>query len=44
MGLVIGIETSSAVTSVAVLRDGQVLGSGSHEDPRAHDVFLAPAQ
>lgn len=41
MGLVIGIETSSAVTSVAVLRDGQVLGSGSHEDPRAHAEVIA---
>lgn len=41
MGLVVGIETSSPVTSVAVLRDGHVLGQGSHDDPRAHAEVIA---
>ena len=41
--IVLGIETSTARSSVAVLVDGAVAATEHHEDARGHGAFLAPA-
>jgi len=41
--IVLGIETSTARSSVAVLVDGVVTATEHHEDARGHGAFLAPA-
>ena len=41
--IVLGIETSTARSSVAVLVDGDVVAHVAHEDARGHGAFLAPA-
>jgi tRNA threonylcarbamoyl adenosine modification protein YeaZ len=41
--IVLGIETSTARSSVAVLDGGVVVASEHHEDARGHGAFLAPA-
>jgi len=41
--IVLGIETSTACSSVAVLVDGAVTAHEQHEDARGHGAFLAPA-
>ncbi len=47
--IVLGVETSTARSSVAVLDadrggpDGVVLASAANDDPRGHGAFLAPA-
>jgi len=41
--IVLGIETSTARSSVAVLVDGSVAAEEHHEDARGHGAFLAPA-
>jgi len=41
--IVLGIETSTARSSVALLIDGEVVTHEHHEDPRGHGAFLAPA-
>jgi tRNA threonylcarbamoyl adenosine modification protein YeaZ len=41
--IVLGIETSTARSSVAVLVDGVVVASEQREDARGHGAFLAPA-
>lgn len=40
---VLGIETSTARSSVALLVDGAVAAHEAHEDARGHGAFLAPA-
>lgn len=40
---VLGIETSTARSSVALLIDGDVVAHVAHEDARGHGAFLAPA-
>jgi len=40
---VLGIETSTARSSVALLVDGEVVVHVAHEDARGHGAFLAPA-
>jgi tRNA threonylcarbamoyladenosine biosynthesis protein TsaB len=40
---VLGIETSTARSSVALLVDGEVVVHVTHEDARGHGAFLAPA-
>lgn len=40
---VLGIETSTARSSVALLVDGTVAAHEAHEDARGHGAFLAPA-
>ena len=40
---VLGIETSTARSSVALLVDGEVAVHVAHEDARGHGAFLAPA-
>ena len=41
--IVLGIETSTARSSVALLVDGTVVAEEHHEDARGHGAFLAPA-
>ena len=41
--IVLGIETSTARSSVAMLADGAVVATEHHEDARGHGAFLAPA-
>jgi tRNA threonylcarbamoyl adenosine modification protein YeaZ len=41
--IVLGIETSTARSSVALLVDGVVVSDEQHEDARGHGAFLAPA-
>jgi tRNA threonylcarbamoyladenosine biosynthesis protein TsaB len=41
--IVLGIETSTARSSVALLDDGAVMAHEHHEDARGHGAFLAPA-
>lgn len=41
--LTLGIDTSSRVTSAALLRGRDVVGRFSHDDPMAHGEVLAPA-
>ena len=41
--IVLGIETSTARSSVALLVDGTVVAHEQHEDARGHGAFLAPA-
>ena len=41
--MVLGIETSTARSSVALLVDGDVVAHVAHEDARGHGAFLAPA-
>ncbi len=41
--IVLGIETSTARSSVALLADGEVIAHEHHEDARGHGAFLAPA-
>lgn len=41
--IVLGIETSTARSSVALLDDGAVVAHVAHEDARGHGAFLAPA-
>jgi len=41
--IVLGIETSTARSSVALLADGEVVAHEHHEDARGHGAFLAPA-
>jgi len=41
--IVLGIETSTARSSVALLVDGVVVATECHEDARGHGAFLAPA-
>jgi tRNA threonylcarbamoyladenosine biosynthesis protein TsaB len=41
--IVLGIETSTARSSVALLVDGEVVAHVHHEDARGHGAFLAPA-
>ena len=41
--IVLGIETSTARSSVALLIDGTVVAHEHHEDARGHGAFLAPA-
>lgn len=41
--IVLGVETSTARSSVAVLADGDVVAHLAHEDARGHGAFLAPA-
>lgn len=41
--IVLGVETSTARSSVALVDDGVVLAHEQHEDPRGHGAFLAPA-
>ena len=41
--IVLGIETSTACSSVALIVDGQVVVHEQHEDARGHGAFLAPA-
>jgi tRNA threonylcarbamoyladenosine biosynthesis protein TsaB len=41
--IVLGVETSTARSSVAVLVDGVVAATEHHEDARGHGAFLAPA-
>jgi tRNA threonylcarbamoyladenosine biosynthesis protein TsaB len=41
--IVLGIETSTARSSVAALVDGTVAYDEHHEDARGHGAFLAPA-
>jgi tRNA threonylcarbamoyladenosine biosynthesis protein TsaB len=41
--IVLGIESSTARSSVALLRDGVVIAHEEHEDARGHGAFLAPA-
>ena len=41
--IVLGIETSTARSSVALLVDGEPIAHEHHEDPRGHGAFLAPA-
>lgn len=40
---VLGVETSTARSSVALLADGEVVAHVAHEDARGHGAFLAPA-
>ena len=40
---ILGIETSTARSSVALLVDGAVAAHEAHEDARGHGAFLAPA-
>ena len=39
--MILGIDTSSALTTVAVLNDDQVLASAQHDDARQHGEVLA---
>jgi len=41
--IILGVETSTARSSVAVLVDGVAAASEHHEDARGHGAFLAPA-
>lgn len=41
--IVLGIETSTARSSVALLGDGLTLAHEAHTDARGHGAFLAPA-
>ncbi len=41
--IVLGIETSTARSSVALLVDGTVVAHEEHEDARGHGAFVAPA-
>jgi tRNA threonylcarbamoyladenosine biosynthesis protein TsaB len=41
--IVLGIETSTARSSVALLRDDTLMAHEQHEDARGHGAFLAPA-
>lgn len=41
--IVLGIETSTAHSSVALLVDGAVVAHEHHEEARGHGAFLAPA-
>jgi tRNA threonylcarbamoyladenosine biosynthesis protein TsaB len=41
--IVLGIETSTARSSVALLADGELIAHEHHEDARGHGAFLAPA-
>ena len=41
--IVLGIETSTARSSVALLVEGDVVAHVAHEDARGHGAFLAPA-
>lgn len=41
--IVLGVETSTARSSVALLVDGALVAHVAHEDPRGHGAFLAPA-
>lgn len=41
--IVLGVETSTARSSVALLVDGDVVAHVAHEDARGHGAFLAPA-
>jgi tRNA threonylcarbamoyl adenosine modification protein YeaZ len=41
--IVLGIETSTARSSVAILVDGAVVAHEEHEDARGHGAFVAPA-
>lgn len=41
--IVLGIETSTARSSVVLLVDGTVAAHEQHEDARGHGAFLAPA-
>jgi tRNA threonylcarbamoyl adenosine modification protein YeaZ len=41
--IVLGIETSTARSSVALLVDDRVVAHQQHEDARGHGAFLAPA-
>ncbi len=41
--IVLGIETSTARSSVALVVDGEVVAHEYHVDPRGHGAFLAPA-
>jgi tRNA threonylcarbamoyladenosine biosynthesis protein TsaB len=41
--IVLGIETSTARSSVALLVEGALVAHEHHEDPRGHGAFLAPA-
>ena len=40
MSTVLAIDTSTSQTSVAVVKDGQVLFTQSHNDPLAHGEYL----
>lgn len=41
--IVLGIETSTARSSVALLAEGEVIAHEQHDDARGHGAFLAPA-
>lgn len=41
--IVLGIETSTARSSVALLADGEIIVHEDHEDARGHGAFLGPA-